>query len=137
MASITEKARKEALSRQLAESREALGQRLGQRVARVQRILDVPTRTKAAMTKNPAAAVGGAVLIGLVASVWMRRRRKRRTLLAGLLAEGVGPRRKASLMAGVFSMVGGMARTAAKAYLMESLIKRISPSVSPDKLRPR
>lgn len=134
MASITEKARKEALSRQLAASRSNLGQRVGHQVARVQGILEVPTRTKAALGKYPAALAGGALLVGLIGGAWMRRRRKRRNFLASLLGAGAPPQRKAGLMSGVFSVVGGMAKTAAKAYLMESLMKGISPSGNSDRM---
>jgi hypothetical protein len=40
-------------------------------------------------------------------------------------------------MSGIFSMAGGMAKTAAKAYLMESLVKMVSPSADPAKGRQR
>jgi hypothetical protein len=133
MASIPENTRKEALSGQLAASRIEVGQQVGQRVARVRQMLDVPARTKAAIGRHPAALLGGSLAFGLLASVWLRRRRRKRShVLVDALARTVAPARKASIMAGAFSMLGGMARTAAKAYVLEKIVKMVSPTVIAD-----
>jgi len=114
----------------LAASRVEVGQQVGQRVARVRQMLDVPTRAKAALGRHPTALLGGSIALGLLASVWLRRRRKRRSHgLVDALTRTMAPVRKASMMAGAFSMLGGMARTAAKAYVLEKIVKMVTPTV--------
>lgn len=137
MASISENSRKEALSRQLAASRADLGQDVGKRIVRVRQMFDVPGRTKAALGRHPIALLGAALALGLLTSVMLRRRRKRSYSLVNALADRVRPVPKATLVAGVLSMVGGMAKTAAKAYVLESIVKMVSSKTSADPPRRR
>lgn len=124
MASHTEIARKQALSEQIAASRA----RVGQKVADVRRAMDVPARARTALRRNPGAVLAGSTALGLLASLWLRRRRRKRRAEAALIDSLENPLlKRKSMLANGAGFLGGMLKTAAKAYLLEAVAKAVIP----------
>ena len=125
MDSAPRESRKEALTRELAASRIALGDR----VAILRHKLDVPTRAKASIRRHPLKWMGGSAAAGLLWSLWARHRCRQKKADRAARHSAIAVRKRtagATLVSGLTSV----AKAAVRAVVLEHVVKFVTPFVA-------